>query len=969
MPGPIYTRHASDTVDELIGSAYPIVKKVAQNIAHVRRVSEHVLEIDGVFEAVQHIYGVYNNIEIITALSVNINGIIGITEHFDEIMQIYNDLDDIYNAVAASSAAVLLARNWANADFATEIELGMYSAKHWSIASQNSADAASLAASVSSGHAVAASASATASQVARVASEAARDAAIIAETAAELAETNAEAAQAAAETARNQAQTAETAAELAETNAEAAQAAAEAARDAAQSSEDDAEAAQAAAADSASAAAGSAATATTQADIATTKAGEALASAVAADASADAADVSETNAAASAAAALVSENNAETAETNAEAAQAAAEVARDAAQTAETNAETAETNAETAQGLAEAARDAAITAKNAAETAENNAETAETNAEAAKTAAEAAQAAAEAAQSVVAASAAAADASADAAALSETAAETAATNAAASETAAETAETNAEAAAVAAAASEVAAELAETNAETAETNAETAAANSIAALVDFNTKYLMAQATDPALDNNGNALSDGSFYWNTTLKALRFYDLGTTTWTTGAGGGGGGGTADTVVYDPAASGLTATTVQDALDEIDTDLDAVQADITAIETKTDFISVTQAVNLDTLESDVAASKAKTDWITVTQAVDLDAIEIRVNALDAAVWLAGSWDASAGTFPGGGTAQAGASYIVSVAGTVDGVAFNINDRVIAITDNASTATFAANWFKADYTDQVLSVAGLTGAISDTDLKTALGWAAAFAAKLDLTGGTLSGPLTIGSTSGSDPFIITTRGASGSHGAIIQQRSINNAGADSAVQFNDTLGGLNVRGYGITGFSSVGRGAFSFKAAENWTDAAQGTRFALELTPLGSITRAEVFTIENDGLIKNNGLNLSPLIRQNSKSAAYTITLNDLGGHIYHPAADTTARVWTIDSNANMPAPIGSTITFDNDFGAGVITIAITSDTLVLVGTAGSTGSRTLASGGQATAVKVTSTRWRISGVGLT
>lgn len=32
MPGPIQTRHASDTVDELIGSAYPIVKKVAQNI-------------------------------------------------------------------------------------------------------------------------------------------------------------------------------------------------------------------------------------------------------------------------------------------------------------------------------------------------------------------------------------------------------------------------------------------------------------------------------------------------------------------------------------------------------------------------------------------------------------------------------------------------------------------------------------------------------------------------------------------------------------------------------------------------------------------------------------------------------------------------------------------------------------------------------------------------------------------------
>ncbi len=52
--------------------------------------------------------------------------------------------------------------------------------------------------------------------------------------------------------------------------------------------------------------------------------------------------------------------------------------------------------------------------------------------------------------------------------------------------------------------------------------------------------------------------------------------------------------------------------------------------------------------------------------------------------------------------GGSAQAGWSYIVSVDGTVDGVAFKENDRVIAITDNASTSTYAANWFHADYTD---------------------------------------------------------------------------------------------------------------------------------------------------------------------------------------------------------------------------------------------------------------------------
>lgn len=47
-------------------------------------------------------------------------------------------------------------------------------------------------------------------------------------------------------------------------------------------------------------------------------------------------------------------------------------------------------------------------------------------------------------------------------------------------------------------------------------------------------------------------------------------------------------------------------------------------------------------------------------------------------------------------------------MSVAGTVDGIAFALNDRLMAIVDNASATTFASNWFKLDYTDAVLSVA---------------------------------------------------------------------------------------------------------------------------------------------------------------------------------------------------------------------------------------------------------------------
>lgn len=106
----------------------------------------------------------------------------------------------------------------------------------------------------------------------------------------------------------------------------------------------------------------------------------------------------------------------------------------------------------------------------------------------------------------------------------------------------------------------------------------------------------------------------------------------------------------------------------------------------------------------------------------------------------------------------------------------------------------------------------------------------------------------------------------------------------------------------------------------------------------------------------------------IPQNSKSAAYTTVLSDAGKHIYHPGADTTARIRTIDSNANVAYPIGTAITFINDTSAWVITISITSDTMILAW-AGTTGSRTLAANGIATAIKMTSTRRIISWTWLT
>ena len=102
-------------------------------------------------------------------------------------------------------------------------------------------------------------------------------------------------------------------------------------------------------------------------------------------------------------------------------------------------------------------------------------------------------------------------------------------------------------------------------------------------------------------------------------------------------------------------------------------------------------------------------------------------------------------------------------------------------------------------------------------------------------------------------------------------------------------------------------------------------------------------------------------------NSQSSAYTLVLADSGKTILHPSSDANARTFTIPSNASVAYPIGTAITFIN-MTSQVVTIAITTDTMNL-SPAGTTGSRSLAQYGSATALKITSTNWLISGSGLT
>ena len=171
-----------------------------------------------------------------------------------------------------------------------------------------------------------------------------------------------------------------------------------------------------------------------------------------------------------------------------------------------------------------AAKAAALAAQAAAETAETNAETAETNAESSETAAGLSATAAATSETNAGASETAASGSATASATSATNSATSASEAAASASAASTSETNAATSETNAATSETNAATSATESETAKTAAEAAKDAALAALDSFDDRYLGAKASDPTLDNDGDALVAGALYYNTSDDVMKVYE-------------------------------------------------------------------------------------------------------------------------------------------------------------------------------------------------------------------------------------------------------------------------------------------------------------------------------------------------------------------------------------------------------------------------------------------------------------
>jgi len=152
-------------------------------------------------------------------------------------------------------------------------------------------------------------------------------------------------------------------------------------------------------------------------------------------------------------------------------------------------------------------------------------------------------------------------------------------------------------------------------------------------------------------------------------------------------------------------------------------------------------------------------------------------------------------------------------------------------------------------------------------------------------------------------------------------------------------------------------------------SYSTTGSGTVVALATSPtlvtpvLGTPTSGNLSNCTADGTNSVGFLNI-PI---NSQSAAYTLVLADAGKAILHPSTDANARTFTIPANSSVAYPVGTAISFIN-MTSNVVSIAITTDTMYL-SSAGTTGTRSLAQYGTATAVKMTSTTWIISGSGLT
>lgn len=181
-----------------------------------------------------------------------------------------------------------------------------------------------------------------------------------------------------------------------------------------------------------------------------------------------------------------------------------------------------------------------------------------------------------------------------------------------------------------------------------------------------------------------------------------------------------------------------------------------------------------------------------------------------------------------------------------------------------------------------------------------------------------------------------------------------------ANSALSKMTTKGDLLVTTGSAYDRLGVGTNGYLLKADSSAANGVSWTDYSASPTFTGTVTGNPAAGTTSTG---TSGFGYMGLPQNTTTTGAYGVVAADAGKHIYSSAT----RTVTIPANATIAMPVGATVVFIAGSGA-TVTIAITTDTMYWSFDA-TTGSRTLAPFGMATAVKIDSATWVISGSGLT
>jgi hypothetical protein len=152
-----------------------------------------------------------------------------------------------------------------------------------------------------------------------------------------------------------------------------------------------------------------------------------------------------------------------------------------------------------------------------------------------------------------------------------------------------------------------------TNAQNAQTAAESARDATLAAYDSFDDRYLGTKTSDPSVDNDGNALTAGALYFNSSAGIMKLYNG--SAWVAAYVSGA----ATSIAFTP-AGGVAATTVQAAIEEVDSEKLAKASNLSDVANVDTARTNLGAAALGVAQSFTAAQRgtvsALTDGATIT-----------------------------------------------------------------------------------------------------------------------------------------------------------------------------------------------------------------------------------------------------------------------------------------------------------------------------------------------------------------